>query len=211
MKLQLALDELRLEEALEFAEKVKDYIDIIEIGTPFVIAEGMNAVKRFKERFPDKEILSDEKIMDGGFFESKLAFVAGAEYVTALGVTDILTIEACLKAANEFGKQLVVDMICVDNLPDKIQELEQLGVHVLAVHTGADQQAAGRQPIDDLKVMKAHAKSAKIAVAGGINSRTIDQYVALEPDIIIVGTGITHAEDPVKEARLIREAMERRA
>ncbi|GJM70853.1 hypothetical protein HMSSN036_30690 [Paenibacillus macerans] len=75
---------------------------------------------------------------------------------------------------------------------------------------GADQQAAGRRPIDDLKVMKAHAKSAKIAVAGGINSSTIDKYVALEPDIIIVGTGITHAADPVKEARLIKEAMARR-
>src|SRR5690606_36972940 len=103
------------------------------------------------------------------------------------------------------------DMICVDDLPAKIDELEQLGVHVLAVHTGADQQAAGRQPIDDLKVMKAHAKSAKIAVAGGINSRTIAQYVALEHDRINVGTGITHPEDPVKEARLIKEAIERRA
>ena len=49
MKLQLALDEMKLNEALEFVERVKEYVDIIEIGTPFVIDEGMNAVKRFKE------------------------------------------------------------------------------------------------------------------------------------------------------------------
>lgn len=51
-----------------------------------MIAEGMNAVRIFRQHFPEKEILSDEKIMDGGYFESKLAFDAGANYVTALGV-----------------------------------------------------------------------------------------------------------------------------
>lgn len=62
MKLQLALDELKLEEALIFAEKVQEHVDIIEIGTPFVIDSGMEAVRRFKAKFPDKEILSDEKL-----------------------------------------------------------------------------------------------------------------------------------------------------
>ena len=71
MKLQLALDELKLEEALIFAEKVQEHVDIIEIGTPFVIDSGMEAVRRFKAKFPDKEILSDEKIMDGGYYESQ--------------------------------------------------------------------------------------------------------------------------------------------
>jgi 3-hexulose-6-phosphate synthase len=51
------------------------------------------------------------------------------------------------------------------------------------------------------------AKKSKIAVAGGISSKTIDKYVALNPDIIIVGSSITHAPDPVEEARLIKEAM----
>ncbi|WP_312947045.1 3-hexulose-6-phosphate synthase [Superficieibacter sp.] len=208
MKLQLALDELPMEEALALAEKLREYVDIIEIGTPFVIGEGMNAVRQFRQRFPEKEILSDEKIMDGGYFESKLAFDAGADYVTALGVTDILTVQACLRASDEAGRHLVIDMICVDDLPARIAALEAAGVKHLAVHTGADQQAAGRQPIEDLRLMKQHATRAQISVAGGINSKTIHQYVALKPDVIIVGSAITRAPDPLEEARLIKTAMQ---
>ncbi|WP_159237305.1 3-hexulose-6-phosphate synthase [Raoultella terrigena] len=207
MKLQLALDELPLAEALALAEKLREYVDIIEIGTPFVISQGMAAVQRFHQRFPEKELLSDEKIMDGGYFESKLAFDAGANYVTTLGVTDILTVKACLRAAEEAGRDVVVDMICVDDLPTRIRELEDAGVRHLAVHTGADQQAAGREPLEDLRVIKRHARYSRISVAGGINSRTIADYVALKPDVVIVGSAITRAEDPLEEARLIKAAM----
>lgn len=207
MKLQLALDEKRLVDALLFTEKIAEYVDIIEIGTPFVIDEGMRAVREFRKYFPDKEILADLKIMDGGFYESALAFEAGADYVTVLGVTDILTAKACVGAAEKYHKQVVVDMICVADLPVKIKEMEAIHAHVIAVHTGADQQAAGRRPIEDLKVMKAHAKEAKISVAGGINSQTIALYVAQKPDIVIVGSAIGRAKDPVEEARLIKAAM----
>lgn len=210
MKLQLALDEYKLEDALLFAEKVIDYVDIIEVGTPFVIDSGMEGVRKMKEKFPDKEILSDEKIMDGGYYESQLGFEAGAEYVTALGVSDVITIKRCIEAANDFEKQIVVDMICVEDMPATIREMEEIGAHVLAVHTGADQQAMGRTPLDDLKIMTEHAKKAKIAVAGGINSKTVSDYVALDPDIIIVGSGITRAKDPLSEIKAIREAMDAR-
>lgn len=209
MKLQLALDEHKLEDALVFVKPLIEYIDIIEIGTPFVIDSGMEAVRKFKKAYPSIEILSDEKIMDGGYYESQLGFEAGAEYVTVLGVTDDLTIQKCLDAAKDFNKQVVVDMICVEDMEERIIQLEKMDVHVLAVHTGADQQASGRTPLDDLKVMKKVAKQSKIAVAGGINSSTIDKYAELEPDIIIVGSGITRAKDPVAETKAIKEAMDK--
>ncbi|MGC4018226.1 MAG: 3-hexulose-6-phosphate synthase [Muricomes sp.] len=207
MKLQLALDDLTLEEALELTEKVQDYIDIIEIGTPFVYQEGMRAVKIFKERFPEKSVLADMKIMDAGYYETEEALKAGADYVTVLGVTDNLTIKGCIEAAEKYGKEIVVDMICVPDMPGRIHELEELGAHGLAVHVGTDQQAIGRKPIDDLRVMAEHCKKAKISVAGGISAETAPEYVALKPDVLIVGSQITHAEDPKEAAKTIKSSM----
>lgn len=72
--------------------------------------------------------------MDGGHLEASYAYQAGADYATVLGVSDILTIKGALKAAIEFDRKLVVDMICVENLPSRIAQLEELGVDYLAVH-----------------------------------------------------------------------------
>lgn len=208
MKLQFAVDVFKMDNALELVDKLTEHVDIVEMGTPFIIDYGMESVRRFAEKFPEKEILADEKIMDGGFHETELAIKAGAEYVTVLAVTDDLTIKGCLEATKKYGKQLVVDFIGVDDLAKRVREVEALGVDVLAVHTASDRQAAGFTPLADLKIMKETATRCKIAVAGGINSKTIDQYVALKPDIVIVGSAIANADDPVEEARLIKQAME---
>ena len=79
-----------------------------------------------KEHFPDKEVLADMKIMDAGFCEAEEALKAGADYVTVLGVTDNLTIQGCKEAAEKYGKEIVVDMICVDNMEERIAKLEEL-------------------------------------------------------------------------------------
>ena len=206
MKLQLALDELTLPEALAFIDKVVDDVDIIEVGTPFLIREGVNAIKAIKEKYPHKEVLADAKIMDGGHFESQLLFDAGADYVTVLGVTDVLTIQSCILAAKEAGKQVMVDMICVDYLPARVRMLEEAGADMLAVHTGTDQ-AAGRKPIDDLITMLKARRKARIAVAGGISSQTVKDYALLGPDVVIVGSAITHSADPADEARKISQVL----
>lgn len=207
MKLQLALDDISLAEALALVDAVRAHVDIVEIGTPFIIAEGLAPVRAMKARFPDLEILADLKIMDAGAFEARLAFAAGADYVTVLAVTDIATIRGCLDTAAGFGKTVVADMICVNDMAERIAELEAVGVMALAVHTGVDQQAAGRAPLDDLKQMKAHSRRSQIFVAGGIKRDTLAHCFELGADVAIVGSGICQAADPVHEAKAFRRMI----
>lgn len=124
-----------------------------------------------------------------------------------LGVTDDLTIAGCVEAARASGGKIVVDMICVADLAARIRTVEELGVDYVSVHVGVDQQAAGWTPLDDLEIMHRTVTTAKVSVAGGINVESLSAYRALEPDIVIVGSGITHAADPVAAARGIHDAL----
>lgn len=207
MKLQLALDVLPLEEALALAEAVQDSVQRIEMGTPFLLEYGMEAVRRFREKFPDKEILADTKIMDAGELEAESAFRAGADFVTVLAVTDTATIRACVETANKLGKQVVADMICTKELVSRAWELEAIGVHGIAVHTGVDQQAQGRTPLGDLHILRAAVHHAELSVAGGIKLSTIPEYCQAGADVLIVGGGIANAPDPAAEAMAIHAAI----
>lgn len=209
MKLQLALDILRLEDALALARAAAPYVDRFEMGTPFLLEYGMEAVRRFRAAFPEKEILADTKIMDAGALEAGSAFRAGADLVTVLAVTDHATIRACLAAARETGGRVAADLICVEDLRGEAAALAALGVHGLAVHVGVDQQARGRTPLGDLETVRGCAAGMEVSVAGGISLSTVPAYCALGPDVLIVGGAIASAFDPVREARAIREAMDR--
>lgn len=207
MKLQLAIDISSLEDALALARAVRDDVDRFELGTPFLLEHGMEAVRRFRALLPDKELLADTKIMDAGRLEAESAFRAGADLVTVLAVTDLATVRACVEAADKAGRRVVADMICVADLAGRARELEELGVHGIAVHTGVDQQAQGRTPLEDLAVLKGAVRRAEVSAAGGISRRSLPDYCALHPDVIIIGGGITSASDPAAEARAIRQAM----
>lgn len=207
MKLQLALDDITLEDAVKLLDQVHPYVDIIEVGSPFIIEDGMRPVRVFKEKYPDCEVLADTKIMDAGKYEAEQTFLAGADYCTVLGVTDTLTIAGCVEAAKKYNRQVMVDMICVEDVPKRVEEIEAIGVDFIGVHVGVDQQNAGITPLEKLKEMKSCVKKSIVSVAGGINRDTVEEYKALDPEVVIVGGGINHAENPVEAAKTIYEAI----
>ena len=43
-KLQMAVDPLSMAEALKLAERVQDVVDILEVGTPMIVRDGLHPV-----------------------------------------------------------------------------------------------------------------------------------------------------------------------
>lgn len=195
-ELQLALDTISLEDAIVLVEQLESKIDIVEVGTPFLLKYGLRAVSELKNRFPWKEILCDAKIMDAGYYEANMIFAAGADWVTVMAVTDNATIEQCVKAAKKTGGKVMADMLCVTDGPSRVRVLEELGIDCIALHTGFDQQRLGYTALNGLQELKRFIKKSKIAIADGITYETLDDYLKLAPDIIIIGKGITGQPDP---------------
>jgi 3-hexulose-6-phosphate synthase len=195
MKLQLALDLVNIPEALEVVKEVQEHIDVVEIGTPVVINEGLRAVKEMKDAFPNLTVLADLKIMDAGAYEVMKASEAGADIITVLGATDDSTIKGAVEEAKKHGSKVLVDMINVKDLAQRAYEVDELGVDYICVHTGYDLQAAGESPFEQLRTIKGVVKNAKTAVAGGIKLATLPEVIESQPDLVIVGGGITGQDD----------------
>lgn len=207
MELQLALDLVDIPGAKQAVSEVAEYIDIVEIGTPVVINEGLRAVKEVKEAFPHLTVLADLKIMDAGSYEVMKASEAGADIITVLGASDDSTIRGAVEEARKHGNKILVDLINVKDIAGRAQEVDAIGVDYICVHSGYDHQAEGKNSFADLKAIKAVVKNAKTAIAGGIKLDTLPDVIAAQPDLVIVGGGITGAADPKATAAQIRELV----
>ncbi|CAM2871681.1 3-hexulose-6-phosphate synthase [Paenibacillus sediminis] len=195
MELQLALDLVNIPQAIELLKEVEPYIDIVEIGTPVVINEGLRAVKEVKQAYPNLKVLADLKIMDAAGYEVMKASEAGADIITILGVAEDESIKGAVAEAKKQNKKILVDMISVKDIEGRAKELDAMGVDYICVHTGYDLQAVGQNSFEDLKKIKRVVKNAKTAVAGGIKLSTLPEVIQAKPDLVIVGGGITGAED----------------
>lgn len=208
MKLQVAIDLCDTEGLLAMAKSVQDAVDIIEVGTPIIMLEGMKPVRKVREAFPDHLILSDTKIVDGGGLEARYACEAGADIITVLAVADDRTIQAAIEEAHRYGRKILVDLINVEDVVKRSEEIDQMHADYICVHTASDVQATGKNPIEELRRIASVVKEARLAAAGGINGDTVHDIMDAGADIIIIGSSITNAQDPKQMAQTYKNCME---
>src|SRR5512136_1746601 len=206
--LQLALDFVDLPRALQVAEEaIAGGADWLEAGTPLIKSEGLQAIRQIKSRWPDRVIVADMKTMDAGRAEVECAAKAGARVVGVLGAASDATIKECIEAARNYGAEIVVDMIQVEDVAARAKAVEAMGADYIGIHLAIDEQMQGKTPWDTLREVS-KAVSLPIAVAGGINSETAALALEAGASIVIVGGAITKATDATAATKAVKQAME---
>jgi len=205
--LQVALDFIDMEEALRVAQEVaRGGVDWLECGTPLIKAEGMRAIRLLRETFPNIPIVADLKTIDVGALEAKLAFSAGANIITVLALADNKTIIDAVNVARSFGGYVMADLMNHPQPVSRAKELEKMGVDIVLMHIGIDQQASSKFPLDQIPLIRKEIKS-YLAVAGGLNDKTAPIAIKHGADIIIVGRYITRADNPTEATKKVKEAI----
>lgn len=207
-KLQVAIDLLTTEEALALAAKVAPYVDIIELGTPLIKNMGSTVITAMKAAHPDKLVFADLKTADAGELEADIAFKAGADLVTVLGVSGNATIAGAVKAAKAHGKGVVVDTIGHPDRVKRAREVTELGVEFVELHAGLDEQWADGYSIQVL-LDEASVVGVPVSLAGGVNLNNIEAVVKAGAQVAVAGAAIYAAEDPAAAAKALSEAISR--
>ena len=203
MQLQIALDRLPLDRAIELAATVAPHADWVEMGTSMIKSFGAAGLTGVVQAAAPTPVLADLKTVDDVRFELDMAYDAGARSATVLGLAPEVTVDTAVRIAEERDRELVVDLLgltqeriaaLADRLPPSV---------VLAPHVGKDLQATGARPVD---LLGPWAQGRRLAIAGGL---TADDLPALRdvPGLrVVVGSAVTKADDPLDAVLTLRRA-----
>ena len=207
MLLQIAFDK---PEHLALLPQMTHFADIVEIGTPVLKRFGVSAITTARELCPDIMVLADTKTVDGGQLEADMVFGAGAAFMTVLSCASRATHEVVGKRAAAFGATVIVDTITesgkADLLPPDAVFPKSFGY--VAVHSPTDARLSGDSSTSHIEaVRRIHARGFRVSLAGGIGPDTLQAVIAVEPEIVVIGSAITEAARPKEIAAWIRERL----
>jgi 3-hexulose-6-phosphate synthase len=207
MLLQIAFDK---PEHLALMPQVREFADIVEIGTPVLKRFGISAISTARELCPDVMVLADTKTVDGGQLEADMVFGAGAAFMTVLSCASRATHETVGRRAAAFGATVIVDTITESGKPDLLEHgsdfPESFGY--VAVHSPTDARLAGNTSTSHIDAVKQmHERGFRVSLAGGIGPDTLDAVIGVAPEILVVGSAITESANPKEIAKWIRDRL----
>lgn len=207
--IQIALDQITLAEAVKVANNVAGFVDVIEIGTILAFSEGMKSVKTLRKNHPKHILVCDMKTTDGGSILARMAFTAGANWITVSAAAHIATIVACKKVADEFEGEIQIEIYGNWSLDDA-KSWVNLGIKQAIYHRSRDAELAGVS-WDDADLIKMRALSElgiELSITGGIVPGDLYLFEGIKVKTFIAGRALSGI-DGRKTAQALREQINR--
>src|SRR5258706_1616438 len=198
--IQIALDFPTIEQAIASARLgVQAGVDILEVGTPLIVAQGAATIGKLKAAFPNYPVLADYKTMDSGGKNTQLTHAQGGQYMTVCGNAPDETVQAAVAASKETGVKVVVDLIGCKNVAQRAAQCEGWGVDMLYLHYGADQRRGGATRASS-PWLEAVMAAVKIPVGVGTFGAA-DAVVAVRggATLVAIGHPVISGADPLAE------------
>ncbi len=209
-RLQIALDTFDLPAALGPLQKAAQHIDVIEVGTVLCLSEGMHAVRAIRALFPDHPVLADVRIAEAGNIIARMAFEAGASWVSVVAGASLTTVQQVCAVAARFDGEVQIEL---GETYDRVaaQAWRAAGAQHVIVHRSRDAEAAGDLSwrADDLAMIdELHAMGFTVTITGGITAGELPAFADRPVGIIIAGRAVVGADDPAAAALELRNMIE---
>lgn len=206
---QVALDLWSGDEALGLVRRLLPYVDIVEVGTPLLLACGLPFVGRLREEIREKLLFVDAKIVDAGEEEAEVIFAWGGDMVSVLGGASPVTLEGVRKAAERYGKKWVVDTIDLIPTSQNLTLLEALRPDFLALHMPHDVVAQDHRIWENVPFPFEFLRKMPLLVAGGLTVDALPLVLEVfHPRIVVIGSAITKDPFPEKVAENVRRVLD---
>ena len=215
MTLQLALDGAERgrswSEALAIARAVRESVDVIEVGTSFILRDGLADVTALAREGWDKPVLADVKLLDAGAGLCAMTCGAGADIVTVMATAADATVAGVVREAHRRGCRVMADLLGAGDPVLAAARLGRLGADMVCLHVAVDAQSgAGGLNTARVAAVRAACGTMTLAAAGGITPETAGPLCRAGAEWLIVGGAVCNAPDPAAAAAAIRAAMNER-
>ncbi|MDO4679721.1 MAG: orotidine 5'-phosphate decarboxylase / HUMPS family protein [Aerococcus sp.] len=206
MKLQVAIDRVSLDRAIELAHQLDPFVDIIEFGTSLVKDYGLITLREYSLHLKHAEWLIDLKTNDEGTYEFKQGYTTEAAILTVMAASSYETIQQVYAVSEELNKDVLIDLL--EATQEQIDRLTVFEHAIFGLHHSKD--AGGDfDAVDTVAQFHQDFPQVKrVAVAGGIDLeqvRKLRQQGIVET--VIVGGKIIGTDDPVATAKQFMEVL----
>ena len=211
-KLQVALDNTSISEALTSVKNYADVIDVIEVGTILHVAEGVAPVRILRALYPEKIILADIKGADAGSILAKQCYDAGATWMTAICSADVETMIGMKETAKKYGEDRDVQIeLYGDWTFEQARQWKSVGLEQVVYHRSRDAEAAGKSwsDADVQKVGKLIELGFKVTITGGLKVEDLTLFKDYPIYCVIAGRSIRDASNPQLAAKAFQTEIER--